>query len=218
MSDSPVPISYINDENETSNNPSMAEEKQNLSNYNDYPENVETTNDNNNTNPQPNSSVRITYKSKFNWIPLLFVFAFSGFGIGFSYMFIKQNNIGAAIGINVFTLVGILNIFRLKCSSMTIDLNQGVIYVKISKIYSCKKNIYHIDNIVEIDFRASNNNDVKSYDIVLILNDGSNVIGATRSNDNNDSNEVYNNLRNILPQQIQIVNNIPLQQPFLDNE
>ena len=61
MSDSPAPISYINDENETSNNPSIDEEKQNISNYNDYPENIEPTNDNNNTNPKPNSSVRITY-------------------------------------------------------------------------------------------------------------------------------------------------------------
>ena len=32
MSDTPTPISYINDENETSNNPSMAEEKQNINN------------------------------------------------------------------------------------------------------------------------------------------------------------------------------------------
>ena len=93
-------------------------------------------------------------------------------------MFIRQENIAGAIGINFFTLIGILNIFRLKCSSMTIDLNQGVIYVKISKIYSCKKNIYHIDNNTEIDFRA-NNDGTKTYDIVLILNDGSNVIGAT---------------------------------------
>ena len=106
---------------------------------------------------------------------------------------------------------------------MTIDLNQGVIYVKISKIYYCKKNIYNINNIAEIDFRNSSFDGIKTcnevvYDIVLILNDGSNVIVATRSNNNNDSNRVYNNLRNILPQNIQIVNTIPQQQPFLDNE
>ena len=113
--------------------------------------------------------------------------------------------------------------FCLKCSSMTIDLNQGVIYVKISKIHKCEKNIYNINNITEIDFRNSSFNGIKTcnevvYDIVLILNDGSNVIGATRSNNNNDSNRVYNNLRSMLPQHIQIVNTIPQQQPLLNNE
>ena len=73
MSDSPAPISYINYENETSNNSSMVEEKQNINNNNDYPENIETNNDNNNTNPKPNSSVRITYRSKFNCTPILFI-------------------------------------------------------------------------------------------------------------------------------------------------
>ena len=141
MSDSPAPISYINDENETSNNPSIDEEKQNISNYNDYPENIEPTNDNNNTNPKPNSSVRITYRSKFNYTPVLFIFAFSGIGSGISYLFIRNDNIGAGIGINFFTLIGIMHFFCLKCSSMTIDLNQGVIYVKISKIHKCEKNI-----------------------------------------------------------------------------
>ena len=106
---------------------------------------------------------------------------------------------------------------------MTIDLNQSVIYVKISKIYYCKKYTYNINNIVEIAFRNSNYNGLTRegevvYDIVLILNDGSNVIGVTRSNNNNDSNRVYNNLRNILPQNIQIVNTIYQQEAFLDNE
>ena len=73
MSDTPTPISYINDENETSNNPSMAEEKQNINNYNDYPENIETTNYNNNTNPKPNSSVRISHRSTFNLFFLIFI-------------------------------------------------------------------------------------------------------------------------------------------------
>ena len=95
---------------------------------------------------------------------------------------------------------------------MTIDLNKGVIYVKISKIYYCKKYIYNINNIAVIDIRLSIYDGIRRngevvYDIVLILNDGSNVLGASRSDDNNDSNRVYNNLRNILPQHIQIVNN-----------
>ena len=106
---------------------------------------------------------------------------------------------------------------------MTIDLNKGVIYVKISKIYQCKKYIYNINNITEIDFRYSNYNGLRAggevvYDIVLILNDGSNVIGATRMKNDNDSIRVYNNLRSMLPQNIQIVNTISQQQPFLDNE
>ena len=223
MSDFPAPISYINDENETSNNPSMAEEKQDINNYSDYPENIETSNDNNNTNPKPNSSVRITYRSKFNWGPLPFIFAGFGFGAVGTYFFIKDDNIIGGIGINIFTIVGIIFCFHLKCSFMTIDLNKGVIYVKTSKIYQCKKYIYNINNIVEIDFRYSNYNGLRAggevvYDIVLILNDGSNVIGATRSNNDNDSIRVYNNLRSMLPQNIQIVNTISQQQPFLDNE
>ena len=223
MSDSPAPISYINDENETSNNPSMVEEKQNINNYNDYPENIETSNDNNNTNPKSNSSVPITYRSKFNWFPFPFIFSFSGFGILSSYLLFKDGNIGVGIGVNIFTLIGIGFCFCLKCSSMTIDLNKGVIYVKISKIYYCKKYIYNINNIAVIDIRLSIYDGIRRngevvYDIVLILNDGSNVLGASRSDDNNDSNRVYNNLRNILPQHIQIVNTLRQQQPFLDNE
>ena len=105
MSDSPAPISYINDENETSNNPSIAEEKQNICNYNDYPENIETTTDNNNTNPKPNSSVRITYRSKFNWFPFPFIYPFSGFGILGFYLFLKDGNIGEIGGVK-FKLKG----------------------------------------------------------------------------------------------------------------
>ena len=39
---------------------------------------------------------------------------------------------------------------------MTIDINIGVIYIKICKIYSCKKYTYNINDILEIDMRESN--------------------------------------------------------------
>ena len=116
MSDFPAPASYINDENET-NNPSIIEEQQYINNYNDYAENIETTKEynNNNTYPKPNFSNRITFKSESICSPLIFVFSGLGFGIGFTFLCLKDDNIGAAIGVNVFTLVGIGSLFALKC-------------------------------------------------------------------------------------------------------
>ena len=65
-----------------------------------------------------------------------------GFGAGFSYFGIKEDNIGLTIGCNVFTLVGIAFCFCLKCSSMTFDMNMGIIFIRIYKIFYCKKYIY----------------------------------------------------------------------------
>ena len=227
MSDFPAPTSYINDENEN-NNPSIIEEQQYINNYNDYAENIETTKDdnNNNTYPKPNFSNRITFKSESICSPLIFVFSGLGFGIGFTFLCLKDDNIGAAIGVNVFTLVGIGSLFALKCCSyMTIDINLGVIYVKNCKIYSCKKRTYNIDDISEIDMRESNISALKResehwvyYDIVLVLNDGRNIIGATRSGKDDDANKVCNTLRNILPQRIQILNILPQQLNSLNNQ
>ena len=227
MSDFPAPASYINDENET-NNPSIIEEQQYINNYNDYAENIETTKDvnNNNSYPKPNFSNRITFKSESICSPLIFVFSGLGFGIGFTFLCLKDDNIGAAIGVNVFTLVGIGSLFALKCCSyMTIDINLGVIYVKNCKIYSCKKRTYNIDDISEIDMRESNISALKResehwvyYDIVLVLNDGRNIIGATRSGKDDDANKVCNTLRNILPQRIQILNILPQQLNSLNNQ
>jgi hypothetical protein len=227
MSDFPAPTSYINDENEN-NNPSIIEEQQYINNYNDYAENIEATKDdnNNNTYPKPNFSNRITFKSESICSPLIFVFSGLGFGIGFTFLCLKDDNIGAAIGVNVFTLVGIGSLFALKCCSyMTIDINLGVIYVKNCKIYSCKKRTYNIDDISEIDMRESNISALKKesehwvyYDIVLVLNDGRNIIGATRSGKDDDANKVCNTLRNILPQRIQILNILPQQLNSLNNQ
>ena len=226
MSDFPAPTSYINDENEN-NNPSIIEEQQYINNYNDYAENIEATKDNNNnTYPKQNFSNRITFKSESICSPLIFVFSGLGFGIGFTFLCLKDDNIGAAIGVNVFTLVGIGSLFALKCCSyMTIDINLGVIYVKNCKIYSCKKRTYNIDDISEIDMRESNISALKResehwvyYDIVLVLNDGRNIIGATRSGKDDDANKVCNTLRNILPQRIQILNILPQQLNSLNNQ
>ena len=226
MSDFPAPASYINDENET-NNPSIIEDQQYINNNNDYAENIEATkDDNNNTYPKQNFSNRITFKSESICSPLIFVFSGLGFGIGFTFLCLKDDNIGAAIGVNVFTLVGIGSLFALKCCSyMTIDINLGVIYVKNCKIYSCKKRTYNIDDISEIDMRESNISALKResehwvyYDIVLVLNDGRNIIGATRSGKDDDANKVCNTLRNILPQRIQILNILPQQLNSLNNQ
>ena len=226
MSDSPAPISYIKDEDKTLNNPSISEEKQNFNDDNDYPQNIETTNDypkniettndNNDTHPKSNSSNPITYKSPFPCCLLFFVIICFIIGSGFFYFFIKENQILYIIGFIILYLLGIIFCFFLKCSSLTIDINLGVIYVKICKIYICKKEAYNIDDISEIDMRQGRHCGLNNgnynwlyYDIVLILNDGRNIIGSTRSDKNNDSNKVCNTLRNILPQHIKIVNNLP---------
>ena len=228
MSDfpAPSPIPIINEEKETLNSPFMGEDKPNLNYYNNYPENIETTNLTNvisTTNyTKPDTSNPITYRSVCSLYPLIFIFAGLGFGIGFSYLCIKDDNIGAAIACNVFTLVGIGFIFCLKYSSMTIDINRGIISVKICKVYYCKTSTFNINDIEEINIRKSDYNGMKRadatwkfYDIVLIFPGGRRVIAATRSDENADATKVINTLRNILPQHIKIVNNL---QPFWFNE
>jgi len=152
-----------------------------------------------------------------------FIFAGFGFGAGFTYFGIKEDNIGLTIGCNVFTLVGIAFCFCLKCSSMTFDMNMGIISIRICKIFYCKKDIYKIDEIEEIVFMESTNyNGLKRaganyvyYDIVLILRGGKRVVGITKLDENADSINVYNTLRKIIPQHINIVNNA---RPIIDNE
>ena len=90
MSDSPAPISYIKDEDEALNNPSISEEKQNFNNDNDYPQNIETTNDNDDTHPKPNSSIPITYKSVFPCCLLLLVIICLINGTGLTFFSLKE--------------------------------------------------------------------------------------------------------------------------------
>ena len=218
MTDLPTPILSINDEKEDLNNPSTNEEKKTFNNYNNYSENKETTNAANviySSYPKSGDSKPITFKSLFSCFP--FIFIFSGFGFGFALIFIgiKEGNIELAIFSNIFTLVGIGFCFRLKYSSMTLDINQGIISVKICKIYYCKKNTYNIDDIEEIEFRKSDYDGLKNtmdnyefYDIVLIFPGGRIVIGATRSDENYGAKKDYKALRRILPKHINIVNNL----------
>ena len=106
---------------------------------------------------------------------------------------------------------------------MTFDMNMGIIFIRIYKIFYCKKYIYKIDEIEEIVFMESTNyNGLKRaganyvyYDIVLILRGGKRVVGITKSDENADSINVYNTLRKIIPQLINIVNNA---RPIIDNE
>ena len=214
MSDYPAPNSYINDEIETLSNPSMTEENKDYNNYNNYPENNEII----------NNSINTPYsKPIFSNVMTNKAFAGLGFGAGFTYFGIKEDNIGLTIGCNVFTLVGIAFCFCLKCSSMTFDMNMGIISIRICKIFYCKKDIYKIDEIEEIVFMESTNyNGLKRaganyvyYDIVLILRGGKRVVGITKSDENADSINVYNILRKIIPQHINIVNNA---RPIIDNE
>ena len=225
MTDIPTPYLSINDENETLNNPSLNEEKQTFNINKDCPKNIETTNATNSicsTYPKSDTSKPITFKSLCNWFSFIFIFAGFGFGIGFTFLSIKDGSIGVAIVCNVFTLVGIGFCFSLKYSSMTIDVNRGIISIKICKIYYCKNHTYNIDDIEEIEFRKSDYNGLKSaeanyefYDIVLIFPGGRRVIGATRSDENAGATNDYNTLKSILPQHIKKVNNL---QPFLSNE
>ena len=218
MTDFPAPYHSINDENENLNNPSMNEEKQTFNNYSNCPKNIETPNVTNaicSTYPKPGTSNPIIFKSLFNWFSFIFIFAGFGFGVGFTFFGIKEGNIGLVIISNIFTLVGIGFCFSLKCSSMIIDVNRGIISVKICKIYYCKAHTYNIDDIEEIVLRKSDYDGLKSaeanyefFDIVLIFPGGRTVIGATRSDEYAGATKDYNTLKRILPQHIKIVNNL----------
>ena len=214
MSDFPTPC--INDEYETFNNPTKLEEKQNdnnkNNNYDNYPENIETIKDdnNNNINPKTKFSEPIIYKSKFSWPYIIFIILFSSIGIGTCCVLIKVGNIGLGIGFNIITLFGIAFSFCLKCKTMIIDLDLGVIYIKECKIYYCKRQTYNINDIVEINIKRTTSTFAKSrgeiiYDLILILNDGRNIVAASRSNKDSDSTKVYNHLLQIFPKNIKFV-------------
>ena len=201
MSDFPTPC--INDEYETFNNPTKLEEKQNdnnkNNNYDNYPENIETIkDDNNNINQKTKFSDPIIYKSKFSWPYIIFIILFSSIGIGTCCVLIKVGNIGLGIGFNIITLFGIAFSFCLKCKTMIIDLDLGVIYIKECKIYYCKRQTYNINDIVEINIKRTTSTFAKS-------NDGRNIVAASRANKDSDSTKVYNHLLKIFPKNIKFV-------------
>lgn len=217
----PGPIPYESEVNENLNMPTINEVKFNYNdNNNVYPENIETNNVNNNISPNITSSNPVTYRSKFVWYPLIFIIVFPAAGIGFSYLCFKDGKTAPGIICNIFTVAGLGMIFTLKCSSMTIDANKGEIYVKTGKIYKCQKNTYKIDDVAEINIRESQiikADKERFYDIVLVFNDGTNILAIYRSDKNYDSINVCNNLRNILPSRIQIINNMMQSQPLIEN-
>ena len=93
---------------------------------------------------------------------------------------------------------------------MIIDLDFGVIYIKECKIYYCTRQTYNINDIVEINIKRTTSTFAKSkgeiiYDLILILNDGRNIVAASRSNKDSDSTKVYNHLLQIFPQNIKFV-------------
>ena len=217
----PGPIPYDSEVNENLNMPTINEVKLNYNdNNNVYSGNIETNNVNSNISPNITSSNPVTYRSKFVWYPLIFIIVFPAAGIGFSYLCFKDGKTAPGIICNIFTVAGLGMIFTLKCSSMTIDPNKGEIYVKTGKIYKCQKNTYKIDDVAEINIRESQiikTNKERFYDIVLVFNDRTNILAIYRSDKNYDSINVCNNLRNILPSRIQIINNMMQSQPLIEN-
>ena len=217
----PAPTPYPSNENENVNILSINEEKLN-DNNNDYPENIETNNGNNNISQNITSANPVTYRSKWNkeCFLLITIIVFLIIGIGSSIFCFIQDEIVVGIISHVFTAIALWLIFLLECTSMTIDPNRGEIYIKKSKIYKCQKNAYKIDDVAEINIRKSQiikTNKERFYDIVLVFNDGTNIFAIYRSDKDYDSVNVCNNLRNILPSRIQIINNMMQSQPLIEN-
>ena len=217
----PAPTPYPSNENENANILSINEEKLN-DNNNDYPENIETNNGNNNISQNITSANPVTYRSKWNkeCFLLITIIVFLIIGIGSSIFCFIHDEIVVGIISHVFTAIALWLIFLLECTSMTIDPNRGEIYIKKSKIYKCQKNTYKIDDVAEINIRESQiikTNKERFYDIVLVFNDGTNIFAIYRSDKDYDSVNVCNNLRNILPSRIQIINNMMQSQPLIEN-
>ena len=214
MSDLPAPLAYTNIENETPNEPPLNEEIHILNNDNNYPESFEVTKDDIITYPKPNLPNRITYLSKCNWLTLIFIILGMAFGIGLSILTSEKVNIVGRICFNIPTLISFIFIFLIKCSSINIDTQQGVIIVRISKIYYCKKDIYKFSDIIAIELRQSSEPDRSPcdtiyYDIVLQIKERGEIIAVTKKGTIADAEQVYNTLKEILSPNINVVDSLP---------
>ena len=136
------------------------------------------------------------------------------FGIGLSILTNEKVNIVGRICFNIPTLISFIFIFHLKCSSINIDTQQGVIIVRRSKIYYCKKDIYKFSDIMAIKLRQSSEPDRSPcdtiyYDIVLQIKERGEIIAVTKKGTIADAEQVYNTLKEILSPNINVVDSLP---------
>ena len=174
---------------------------------------------NENLTPTPNQLQNVTYKTRYNCFA--FIFFFTGFIFSsimiissiFHYISQKDKTVIiifllAVIWILIFTCIG--GYWQNYYISFNINTSLGIIKVKTIKIYCCFNKIKKIliNDLQKVLIQRDNSNKgstINGIEVVFVLNNESEIKGGSGIiNYNNESNEIYNFLRNSLPENIPI--------------
>ena len=174
---------------------------------------------NENLTPTPNQLQNVTYKTGCNSFAFVFFFTgyiFSSMMVFISiFIYITQKAkivlilfLFAVFWILIFTCIG--GYWQTYYISFNINTSLGIIKVKTIKIYCCfnKTKKILINDLQKVLIQRDNSNkgsSINGIEVVFVLNNESEIKGGSGIiNYNNESNEIYNFLRNSLPENIPI--------------
>ena len=207
MDNFPAPIpSSIDEINKKANNAEEKNAKQGLSET--LPTNLENIDI-----AGQNIEKNVTYGScSGSWRKILFILLFILVGGGIIYLGIIQEEYFAPIIGSVFVILPIIGCFYEPIYiSMTFDPEFGVLLIETRKIICCivKREIHYFNEIEEVNLRI-NHQINNAFDIVIHFQ-GNNIFREVHRIDKDGEGErVYNTLRRILPEDIIMINDLPL--------
>ena len=202
----PIPAS-IDEINKKANNAEKKNEKQGLSET--LPINLENIDI-----ADQNIGKNVTYGSCSGncWRKILFVLLFILVGGGTIFLGIVQEEYIAVIIGSIFVILPIIGCFYEPLYiSMTFDHEFGVLLIVTRKIICCivKRERHYFHEIEEVNLRI-NHQINNAFDIVIHFQGGNIFREVHRIDKDGEGEKVYNTLRRILPEDIIMINELPL--------